>query len=288
MKNILAFFILALTWMLSPTATIAQKKGDPLFQAQLGIAAYTFRDQWKNGVPETLDIIQKMGFKEYEGGAPQGVDPVEFKKMLNDRGITIPSTGTGFEQLESDPQGVADRAKALGVSYVMCAWIPHARGQFSKADADRAIKVFNAGGKVLKENGITFKYHVHGYEFQPYGQGTLFDYLVENTDPKYVSLQMDVMWTHFGGGDPAGLLKKYGKRWVSLHLKDFRKGAPRDMTGLTGPENDVPLGQGELDFVAILKEANKIGIKHLFIEDESEKELETLPVSIAYLKKLAY
>jgi sugar phosphate isomerase/epimerase len=96
------------------------------------------------------------------------------------------------------------------------------------------------------------------------------------------------MWTHFGGGDPAGLLKKYGKRWVSLHLKDFRKGAPRDMTGLTGPENDVPLGQGELDFVAILKEVNKIGIKHLFIEDESEKELETLPVSIAYLKKLTY
>ena len=288
MKKILAFFILALTWMLSPTATIAQKKGDLLFQAPLGIAAYTFRDQWKNGVPETLDIIQKMGFKEYEGGAPQGVDPVEFKKMLNDRGISIPSTGTGFEQLESDPQGVADRAKALGVSYVMCAWIPHARGQFSKADADRAIKAFNAGGKVLKENGITFKYHVHGYEFQPYGQGTLFDYLVENTDPKYVSLQMDVMWTHFGGGDPAVLLKKYGKRWVSLHLKDFRKGAPRDMTGLTGPENDVPLGQGELDFVAILKEANKIGIKHLFIEDESEKELETLPVSIAYLKKLAY
>jgi len=288
MKKTLAFFILAVTWMLTPTETIAQKKGDPLFQAQLGIAAYTFRDQWKNGVPETLDIIQKMGFKTYEGGAPQGVNPVEFKKMLNDRGISIPSTGTGFEQLESDPQAVADLAKALGASYVMCAWIPHAKGNFSKADADRAIKVFNDGGKVLAANGITFKYHVHGFEFQPYGQGTLFDYLVENTNPKYVSLQMDVMWTHFGGGDPAGLLKKYGKRWVSLHLKDFRKGAPRDMTGGTGPENDVPLGQGELDFVAILKEVNKIGIKHLFIEDESEKELETLPVSIAYLKKLTY
>jgi sugar phosphate isomerase/epimerase len=288
MKKTLAFLILALTWIITPTETVAQKKGDPLFQVPLGIASYTFRDQWKNGVPETLDIIQKMGFKTYEGGAPQGVNPVEFKKMLNDRGISIPSTGTDFEQLESDPQAVADRAKALGASYVMCAWIPHARGQFSKADADRAIKVFNAGGKVLAANGITFKYHVHGYEFQPYGQGTLFDYLVENTDPKYVSLQMDVMWTHFGGGDPAGLLKKYGKRWVSLHLKDFRKGAPKDMTGGTGPENDVPLGQGELDFVAILKEANKIGIKHLFIEDESEKELETLPLSIAYLKKLTY
>ena len=288
MKNSCILLLLALVGFFVPKQVIAQKKGDPLFQVPLGIASYTFRDQWKNGVPETLDIIQKMGFKTYEGGAPQGVDPVEFKKMLADRGISIPSTGTGFEQLESDPQGVADRAKALGASYVMCAWIPHAREQFSKADADRAIKVFNAGGKVLKENGITFKYHVHGYEFQPYGSGTLFDYLVENTNPDYVSLQMDVMWTHFGGGDPVGLLKKYGKRWVSLHLKDFRKGAPKDMTGGTGPENDVPLGEGELDFPGILREANKIGIKHMFVEDESEKELETLPKSIAYLKKLRY
>jgi len=288
MKNTCIFLLLALVGFFAPEKVTAQKKGDPLFQAPLGIASYTFRDQWKNGVPETLDIIQKMGFKTYEGGAPQGVDAVEFKKMLSDRGISIPSTGTGFEELESDPQGVADRAKALGASHVMCAWIPHAKGQFSKADADRAIKAFNAGGKVLKENGITFKYHVHGYEFQPYGSGTLFDYLVENTDPNYVSLQMDVMWTHFGGGDPVGLLKKYGKRWVSLHLKDFRKGAPKDMTGGTGPENDVPLGEGELDFPEILREANKIGIKHMFVEDESEKELETLPKSIAYLKKLRY
>ncbi len=288
MKNTCIYLLLALFGVFAPKEVCAQKKGDPLFQAPLGIASYTFRNQWKNGVPETLDIIQKMGFKEFEGGAPQGVDPANFKKMLADRGISLPSTGTGFEQLESDPQAVADRAKALGVNYVMCAWIPHARGQFSKADADRAIKVFNEGGKVLKENGITFKYHVHGYEFQPYGSGTLFDYLVENTDPNYVSLQMDVMWTHFGGGDPVGLLKKYGKRWVSLHLKDFRKGAPKDMTGRTGPENDVPLGEGELDFPGILREANRIGIKHFFVEDESDKELETLPKSIAYLKKLRY
>jgi sugar phosphate isomerase/epimerase len=288
MKKTYFLLILALAWIIFPQESLAQKKGEPMFRVPLGIASYTFRNHWKNGVPQTLDIIQQLGFKEFEGGAPQGVSPEDFKRMLNDRGITIPSTGTGFEQLESDPQAVADRAKALGAKYVMCAWIPHKRGEFSKEDADRAIKAFNKGGKVLKENGITFKYHVHGYEFQPYANGTLFDYLVENTGPKYVSLQMDVMWTHFGGGDPAALLRKYGNRWVSLHLKDFRKGAPKDMTGLTGPENDVVLGQGELDFVAILREANKIGIKHMFIEDESEHELESLPKSITYLKSLKY
>lgn len=287
MKKTLTLLILALSWIIFPQETAAQKKGDPLLQAPLGIAAYSFREHFPKDVVATLDVIQKMGFTEYEGGTA-GMDPAEFKKLCNERGISIPSTGTGFEQLAKDPQAVADQAKALGAKYVMCAWVPHKRGEFNKENADNAIKVFNEAGKVLKENGLIFKYHVHGYEFQPYGKSTLMDYMIENTNPEYVSLQMDVMWTHFGGGDPVALLKKYGKRWVSLHLKDFRKGAPRDMTGLTGPENDVPLGEGELDIPGILRESNKIGIKHMFIEDESDKEMENLPKSIAYLKSLKY
>ncbi len=286
MKKI--FVLLLVTFLISFRSldSFAQQKGDPLFQVPLGIAAYTFRNEFPKGVEQTLDIIQELGFKEYEGGTA-GLSPEEFKKLCAERGISIPSTGTGFEQLEENPQAVADRVKALGAKYVMCAWIPH-NGDFTKENADRAIKAFNEGGKVLKENGIIFKYHVHGYEFQPYGNGTLLDYIIENTNPEYVSLQMDVMWTHFGGGDPVALLKKYGNRWVSLHLKDFRKGAPKDMTGLTGPENDVPLGTGELDIPGILRESNRIGIKHMFIEDESDQELENLPKSIAYLKSLKY
>lgn len=287
MKKTTLFALAILMIGLLPFDSFGQKKGDPLLQAPLGIAAYSFREHFPKDVVATLDVIQKMGFTEYEGGSA-GMDPAEFKKLCNDRGISIPSTGTGFDQLAKDPQAVADQAKALGAKYVMCAWVPHKRGEFNKENADNAIKVFNEAGKVLKENGLIFKYHVHGYEFQPYGNSTLIDYMIENTNPEYVSLQMDVMWTHFGGGDPVALLKKYGKRWVSLHLKDFRKGAPRDMTGLTGPENDVPLGEGELDIPGILRESNKIGIKHMFIEDESDKEIENLPKSIAYLKSLKY
>ncbi len=287
MKKTTRFVIAILMIGLLPLNSFGQKKGDPMLQVPLGIAAYSFREHFPKDVVATLDVIQKMGFTEYEGGTA-GMDPAEFKKLCNERGISIPSTGTGFEQLAKDPQAVADQAKALGAKYVMCAWVPHKRGEFNKENADNAIKVFNEAGKVLKENGLIFKYHVHGYEFQPYGKSTLMDYMIENTDPEYVSLQMDVMWTHFGGGDPVALLKKYGNRWVSLHLKDFRKDAPRDMTGLTGPENDVPLGEGELDIPGILRESNKIGIKHMFIEDESDKEIENLPKSIAYLKSLKY
>ena len=62
--------------------------------------------------------------------------------------------------------------------------------------------------KVLHDNGITLCYHDHGYEFGPYEDGTLFDYLVKNTDPKYVSFEMDMMWAFHGGADPAKLLYK--------------------------------------------------------------------------------
>ena len=72
-------------------------------------------------------------------------------------------------------------------------------------------KILTRAGKILKENGLTFCYHAHGYEFQPYENGTLLDYIIKNTNPEYVSFEMDVFWIQFGGGDPVALLKKYGR-----------------------------------------------------------------------------
>ena len=98
----------------------AQKK---LYTYPLGVQAYTFRNHFPKGVEQTLDIIQKMGFTELEGGPQKGQTAAEFKKMCNDRGISIPSTGCSFEELQKNPQAVADKAKALGAKYVMCAWM---------------------------------------------------------------------------------------------------------------------------------------------------------------------
>jgi sugar phosphate isomerase/epimerase len=275
---ILLFFALP---FLYETAS-AQKK---LYTSPFGVQTYTFRNSFPHGVAETLDSIKAMGFTEIEGSAGN-MPPEEFKKLCDERGLSIPSTGTGYEQLVKDPAAVAANAKALGATFVMTAWIPHARGAFNLDNAKKAVTDFNAAGKVLKENGITFCYHVHGFEFQPYENGTLLDYIIQNTNPDYVSFEMDVLWTHFGGGDPVALLKKYGNRWKLMHLKDLRKGVPKDLTGGTSQENDVALGTGEIDIPAILKAANKIGIKHFFIEDESSRVNTQVPASIAYLKGL--
>ena len=101
-----------------------------------------------------------------------------------------------------------------------------------------------------------------------------------------IATESGALWVYFGGGDPVQLLRKYGDRWKLMHLKDLRKGTPKDLTGLTSEENDVALGTGELDIPGILREAKKVGIKHYFIEDESPRVMEQVKQSIAYLKSL--
>lgn len=279
MKHYALFFITLIALSAS-----GQENKKPLYDAPLGIQTYSFRRSMKVDVLKTLDTIKMMGFTEIEGGG--GAVPAEdFRKFCDERGLTIPSTGAGYEQLVNDAQSIADRAKILGSKFVMCAWIPH-NGDFTLENAKKAVEDFNTIGKKLKENGLTFCYHAHGYEFIPHEKGTLLDYIIQNTNPEYVSFEMDIMWIHFGGGDPVKLLKKYGNRWKLMHLKDLKKGTPKDKTGLTNPENDVVLGTGELNIPAILKAAKKAGIKHYFIEDESSIVTGQVPKSIAYLKSL--
>lgn len=259
-----------------------------LYTYPIGAQAYTFRNHFPKDPVKTLDIIQGMGITELEAGGVKGWTNEEFRAQCEKRGITIPSTGVGFEELEKDLTDVIAKAKALGSTYIMCAWIPHKGNDFTMEDAQKAVKAFNRAGKIFKENGITFCYHDHGYEFHPFEDGTLLDYIIKNTDPKYVSFEMDVLWTMHGGGAdmPVKLLKKYPNRFKLMHVKELKKGVVGDLTGHTPAENDVPVGTGQGDWKTIVKLAKKNGIAHMFIEDESEKELENVPLSIQYLKSL--
>ena len=280
-KNTLILALLFSILMINEI-TSAQK---PLYTAPLGIQTYTFRRSIGNDPAKVLDTIKALGFTEIEGGGGNRITPEDFKKLCDERGISIPSTGAGYDQLLKSPDSVVMMAKALGCKYVMCAWIPH-DGTLTIENAKKAAEDFNKAGKFLKDNGLTLCHHIHGYEFQPYEDGTLLDYIFKNTDPEYVSFEMDIFWVQFGGGDPVALLKKYGNRWKLMHLKDMRKGIKKDLSGGTSHENDVAFGTGQMDLPGILKEAKKAGVKHYFIEDESSNILEQLPISIAYLKSL--
>lgn len=257
-----------------------------LFAQEIGLQLYSLRNQFKADVPGTLAKIKEWKITKIEGGGTYGLPLEEYKKLLKDNNLEMVSHGAGFEELEKNPQAVADKAKAFGAKYIMCAWVPHKEGEFTMDDVNKAIRVFNAAGKVLAENGLKFCYHPHGYEFRPYEDGTQFDYIVKNTDPKYVNFEMDVFWVKHPGQDPVALLKKYPTRFLMMHLKDRAHGTIGNQDGRAPDETNVVLGQGDVGIAEIMKEGKKLGIKYYFIEDESPKPVEQIPQSLEFLRKL--
>jgi sugar phosphate isomerase/epimerase len=259
----------------------------PSFKGPVGLQLYSLRADFAKDVPGTLKKVRDMGFKYVELAGTYGLSPEEFKKALAANGLVPIASHFPYERWRDDAEGAAREAKALGLKYVGCAWIPH-QGAFDEKQCRQAIEVFNKAGETLAKDGMKFFYHTHGYEFQPFENGTLFDLLLKETNPKLVRYEMDVLWIVHPGQDPVALLKKYGKRFELMHIKDLRKGVKGDLTGGTDVKNDVTLGTGQIDLPAVLKAARKAKVKWYFIEDESPTAAEQIPNSLKYLEQIRF
>ena len=258
------------------------------FKGPVGLQLYSLREQFKKDVPGTLDTVKGFGIKYVELATTYNVPPEKFKQDLKTRGLEAVSAHFPYEKYRDDVESIASEAVKLGLKYAGCAWIPH-EGDFNEKTCREAIAVFNKAGEALARHGIKFFYHTHGYEFQPHGQGTLFDLLMTETDAKHVSYEMDVFWIVHPGQDPVKLLEKYGKRFELMHLKDMKKGTPTGLlTGHTDVTNDAALGAGQMDLPAILKAAKKVGVKWYFIEDESPWSEQQIPQSLKYLEQVKF
>lgn len=253
---------------------------------EIGLQLYSLRNDFKTDVPGTLAKIKNWGIHEIEGGGTYGLPMDEYKKLLAQNNLKMVSIGADFNQLAKDPQVAIDEAKAFGAKYIMCAWVPHNGDDFSIEDIKKAAEVFNAAGKKISEAGLSLCYHPHGYEFRPYEGGTLFDYLAQHTDPKYVNFEMDVFWVKHPGQDPVALLQKYPNRFLLMHLKDRKPGTEGNQNGRADDETNVVLGQGDVNIAAIMKAAKKSSVKHYFIEDESPIPEQQIPQSLTFLRSL--
>jgi sugar phosphate isomerase/epimerase len=275
--------------ILFATAVVILISYNSLLGQEIGMQMGSMRQMYKEGMPAVLAKLKELGVTELEGGSRRG-DREEFKRLLKEYDMKLIATGVGFDMLQHPDsiQKVIDNAKDLGALYVICYWIPHDGDNFTFADMKKGVEVFNSAGKVFTENGLSLCYHAHGYEFREYegGKGTMFEYMMDKTNPKYVNFQMDVFWMKNPGQDPVALLKKYPTRWKSLHLKDRRIGTPNNLNGRQDKETNVVLGTGDVGIAEVMKTAMALGIKHYFIEDESSRALEQVPQHIAFLKSL--
>lgn len=255
-----------------------------VFAQDVGIQLYSLRHQFENDVPGTLQLIKSWGIQKIEGGEnTYGLSEQEFIGLM-EAGFDVVSVGASYDELKDNPQTAVTRAKAFGADYVMCAWISHDFGNFTFDNISEATDVFNRAGKVLKASGLQLVYHAHGYEFKPYEDGTLFDYMAKNAEN--FDFEMDTYWVVHGGEDPVELMRKYPGKFKLMHLKDMAKGTENDGSGHGDVETNVVLGTGEIDIKAVVAEAKKQGVKYMFIEDESSQVVEQVPKSLEFLKTL--
>jgi len=256
----------------------------PAISQDVGLQLYSLRNQFKKDVTGTLDLIQSWGITNLEGGDSYGVPLEEFKAMLAERNFKMISVQGGYQDLKDDVDKVIKSAKAYGATYVMCAWIDHKGDDFDINNTKEAVEIFNTAGKRLSDAGLKLVYHPHGYEFRPYEDGTLFDYMAKNA--QHFGFEMDVYWVKHGGADPMTVLNTYPDLFHLMHLKDMERGIEGNNTGHSDVETNVVLGTGQIEMTALVKRAKELGIEYMFIEDESSRVAEQVPQSLKFLKGL--
>jgi sugar phosphate isomerase/epimerase len=253
----------------------------------VGLQLWSLRAQLLPSLPSGMAEVKKLGFTEVETAGTYGHTAKEFRALADANGLKIVGAHIPYERMVSDLPGVIAEAKTLGATYVIVAWVPH-KMEFNVDQARAAVANFNAWGAALKAEGLGFGFHTHGYEFKPLADGSsAFDVMLNETKPDLVFCEMDVFWVVQAGLDPVKLLQKYPGRFKAFHIKDMKKGAPIGLYEGHAPASDnVIVGQGIMDWPAIVAQGRKSGVQYYFIEDETSDPVANIPPSLTYLSTL--
>lgn len=199
-----------------------------------GIQLYSVRDDMKKDPLGTLKQLAVMGYRyvehaNYVERKFYGYTAKEFKKVLSDWGMTMPSGHTVMKPEHWDAakkdfsdswkQTVEDAAIA-GQQYVISPSLDESLRK-TYDDTVRFMELFNKSGELCKKSGMKFGYHNHDFEFSVKLNGkTLYDIILENTDPSLVTQQLDTGNLFNGGATALDIVNKFPGRFELMHVKD--------------------------------------------------------------------
>lgn len=231
---------------------------------EIGLQLYSVRDDMSKDVAATVAQVGEMGYTfaeaaGYSDGKFYGMEPSEFKALLNKNGLDLLSSHSGHPLPDAADwdktmewwDACIDAHQAAGVKYIVQASMGQ-KGYGSLEDLKRYCDYFNAVGEKCNAKGIRFGYHNHHREFEEVDGIIRYDYMLQNTDPKKVMFQLDLYWIVVGGQDPVAYFEKYPKRFELWHVKDEKE-----------------VGEsGKMDFEKIFAAKKESGAKHLIVEVE--------------------
>ena len=265
---------------------------------RIGLQLYSVRDLMKADVPGTLAKVAAVGFKEVEFAGLFGHSPKDIRAMLDKNGLTSPASHVDWATVENKLPETLDTAKILGHQFIVVPWV----GEAERKQPDiwkKAADLFNSAGAESQKAGIQFAYHQHGFEFVPsaaLGGKLPYDYLLDNTDPALVKMELDICWTVAAEQDPVTYFTRQPGRFPLVHVKDWLKDGTqsKEYAGALGPETKFTgrmtnVGSGSVDWKRIFAEAQKAGTKHYLVEHDAPKSpLDDLRTSFNYVRDLRF
>jgi sugar phosphate isomerase/epimerase len=257
----------------------AAQAAAPDWKKQIGLEMYTVRDLTPKDYEGTLAKIAAIGYKEIEPASADygGMQPKQFRAMLDRYGVTMPTTHIGATAgpgLEKELEGF----QIMGLKYTEVKGGGGTPGNMAKTPqeaAKRTAQLLNEHGKITKKFGMKMLYHNHAQEFQPFESSAErpYDILLAETDPAVVAMQLDIGWASVAGQNVLEMFKKNPGRFELWHVKDARGIKTLD------PKLDqrarmrnvllVPIGQGEVNYKPIFEAADIAGMKHFCIEQDN-------------------
>jgi sugar phosphate isomerase/epimerase len=242
-----------------------------------GIQLYSVRKEMLADAKGTLIKLAQIGYKEIESarsdkGNYYGLTPKEIKAICSDNGMTLRS---GHIHVDNDFQKSIDEAAETGQQYLISAVLP-SPGQ-TVDNYKKSGALLSKAGQQCKKSGLIFGYHNHNSEFDEADGQILYDVLLNNVDPQYVIMEMDLGWIVNAGKNPLDYFKKYPGRFPLWHLKDMDP----------VQKHSTEFGKGNVDVAGIFKYAKESGMKHFFIEQEeyTNNAFESMTYDYNWLQK---
>ena len=291
------FALILLTVLLTVSCSCGKKEAG-CTEKNIGLQMYSLRGPISDeaiGIDSVIKAVGEMGYKYVENfgyngadGLTYGLTPEKLKAKLEAVGVTVLSThirkdipAVKTEQSLAELWAWWDKAivdhKAMGAKYLVMPSMPTPETlEGIKEYAD----YYNEIGARCVAAGLKFGYHNHSFEFEkkydlPDGNAiSMYDFLVQNTDPEKVFFQLDVYWAVMGRRAPVELFIEYPGRFDVLHIKDSKELGKSGMVGFDAIFNNIELA----------------GTKYLIVEVERYNipPIESVKESLCYLKKAEF
>ena len=224
----------------------------------IGLQLYTIRQLFSADPVKTLEAVAGIGYREieYGGGGYEAMDHAMLRRTQDRLGLKAPSIHVPYESLRDKFDASVAMAKTLGADTVV---LPFMTNQHRTEEGwNAALPNFNRFAEGLKKAGLGFAYHNHDFEFTNKPSGvSLYDRLLQGTDPALVKVEIDLYWAIHAGEDVQALIRRLAGRIYAYHVKDAR--ADGSMTAV---------GAGKIDFASIFKLNRLAGVKHFYVEND--------------------